>query len=190
MPEKKNRMTSERLFIAAKLEVFMSVLQSILSAGNGGVLNQLTSRFGINAEQATSAVSALVPTLAGGIKERIANNDIGLANLLTGEKMKQFARDVPNLGSPAAADVGKSLVAGIFSSDETSKIISTIAEKVGIGGDTVTKMLPIVATLVGGFISKSAASGGNLTETLGQLSEVGQGGFLGAVKGLTSKVFG
>jgi hypothetical protein len=51
-------------------------------------------------------------------------------------------------------------------------------------------MLPIVATLVGGFLSKNVASGGNLTETLGQLSNVGQHGIRGAVKSMVSKVLG
>ena len=168
----------------------MSIVDSLLSGEGGALINQLTGRLGINAEQATSAVSALVPMIAGGMKEKIANNDTGLANLLTGEKMTQVAGDLSNLGSPAAEDVGNSLLARIFDSGETSKIVATIAEKVGIGGDAVTKMLPIVATFVGGFVSKSAASGGNLTETLGQLSEVGQTGLLGAVKGLASKMFG
>jgi len=118
----------------------------MLSDGGGALMNHLTSRFGINAEQATSAVSALVPTLAGGMKDKIANHDTGLANLLTGDKMTQFAGDVSTLGSPAAEDVGNNLVARIFNSGETGKIISTIAEKAGIGSDTVSKMLPIVAT--------------------------------------------
>jgi hypothetical protein len=104
--------------------------------------------------------------------------------------MTQLAGGLSNLGSPAAEDVGNNLVARVFNSGETSGIVSTIAEKVGIGGDIVTKMLPVVATFMGGFISKTAASGGDLNETLGQLSEIGHGGFMGAVKGLAAKVFG
>ena len=168
----------------------MNILDSLLSAGSGDVVNQLAGRFGINPEQATSAVSALVPMLAGGMKEKIANNDTGLTDLLTGGQMAQFAVDPSSLQSPAATVAGNDLVSRIFGSAGTSNIISTVAEKGGISSEVVGKLLPIVATLVGGFISKSAASGGSLTDTVGQLSEVGQGGIMGAVKALASKVLG
>ena len=168
----------------------MSILDTVLSTGGGALVNQLATRFGINAEQATSAVSAMVPMIAGGMKEKIANNDPGITDLLTSGKLTQFAGELPNLGTPAAADAGNSLLSQIFSSGQTSNIVSTIAEKVGIGSDTVSKLLPIVATLVGGFVSKSAASGGNLADTVGQLADVGQGGILGAVKSLASKMLG
>ena len=166
----------------------MSILDTVLSTGGGALVNQLATRFGINAEQATSAVSAMVPMIAGGMKEKIANNDPGITGLLTSGTLTQFAGDSLALGSPAAAEAGNSLLSQLFTSGQSTSIVSTIAEKVGIGSDTVTKLLPIVATLVGGFVSKSAASGGNLTDTVGQLAEVGQGGVLGAVKSLASRM--
>jgi hypothetical protein len=141
----------------------MSILDSMLSGAGGALINQLTGRLGINAEQATSAVSALVPTIATGMNEKIANNDTGLANLLTGEKMTQFAGDLSNLGTPAAEEAGNNLVSRIFTSAETSKIVATVAERVGIGADTVTKMLPIVATFeksgdIAGFLYETGPS--------------------------------
>jgi hypothetical protein len=190
-PQKKNRATSEnnlRASFAKKGRNTMSISDSLLAAGGGGLVNQLASRFGINPEQATSAISALLPMLAGGMKEKITNNDTGLASLLTGQGMTQFAGNLSNLENPAATDAGNDLVSRIFSQGETSKIISTIAEKVGIGSDTLGKMMPILATFLGSVVSKSVANGGNLTDTLSHFSEAG--GVLGAVKSLASKVFG
>ncbi len=165
----------------------MSILDSLLAAGGGGLINQLAGRFGINPEQATSAVSTVLPMLAGGMKERIANNDPGLTSLLASPKMTQYAGDLSSLATPAAADTGNDLISRIFSPGDTSKLISTVAEKVGIGGDTIGKILPILATFLASTVSKSVANGANLTDTLDQFSE---SGILSAVKGLASKMFG
>jgi hypothetical protein len=165
----------------------MSITDSLLAAGGGGLINQLAGRVGINSEQATSAVSVLLPMLAGGMKERIANKDPGLTSLLTSTKMTQYAGDLSSLDSPAAANAGNDLISRIFSPGDASKMIATVAEKVGLGGDTIGKILPILATFLGSYVSKSVANGGNLTDTLDQFSE---SGILAAVKGLASKVFG
>jgi hypothetical protein len=168
----------------------MSISDSLLAAGGGGLVNQLASRFGINPEQATSAVSALLPMLAGGMKEKITNSETGLTTLLTGQKMSQFAGDLSTLASPDATNTGNDLMSRIFSQGETSKMISTVAEKVGIDSSTIGKMLPLLTTFLGGLVSKSVAGGGNLTDTLTQFSEAGHTGVLEAVKSLASKMFG
>jgi hypothetical protein len=165
----------------------MSILDSLLAAGGGGLINQLAGRFGVNPEQATSVVSTMLPMLAGGMKERIANHDPGLTSLLTSPKMAQFAGDLSSLATPSAADAGNDLISRIFSPGDTSKLVTTVAEKVGIGGDTIWKILPILATFLGSTVSKSAAGGANLNDTLDQFSE---SGILSAVKGLAAKMFG
>src|SRR4051812_43424114 len=104
----------------------MSIMDSLLAAGGGGLINQLASRFGINPEQATSAVSVLLPMLAGGMKDRIASKDPGLTSLLTNSKMTQYAGDLSSLDSPAATNLGNDLISRIFSQGDTSKMISTV----------------------------------------------------------------
>ena len=125
--------------------------------------------------------------LAGGMKERIKNNDPGLTSLLTSPKMTQYAGYLSSLATQGATDAGNDLISRIFSPGDTSKLISMVTEKVGIGSDTIGRILPILATFLGSTLSKSAASGGNLTDTLGHFSE---SGILSAVKGLASKMFG
>lgn len=168
----------------------MSILDSILSSGSGTVVDQLAGQFGITAGQASSAVSALLPALAGGMQEKLKGGDTGLASLLGGGTLTQFADNPSALATTAAVEQGKSLLASTFGSGEIGNMVSTVAEKAGIGSGVVAKMLPIAATLLGGFLSKSAASGGNLTDTLGQLSGTASEGLLGAVKSLASKIMG
>jgi hypothetical protein len=63
----------------------MNVLETILSAGGGGVVKQLAGQFGITPDQVTSSVSAIVPALANGAKEKLASGDnLGLSQLISG----------------------------------------------------------------------------------------------------------
>jgi hypothetical protein len=70
----------------------MGIVDSMLSAGSGGIANQLAGQFGINSDQAASTISALVPALAGGIKQKIESGDTGLTSLLTSGKLTVCGR--------------------------------------------------------------------------------------------------
>ncbi len=169
----------------------MNILETILSAGGGGIVNQLASQFGINADQATAATAALLPALAGGLKEKLdSGTGSGLASLINNGSLTQFADNPASLGTPAALEQGKSLLSGIFGSGDTSDLVSMVADKVGLSSGLIRTMLPIAATLLGAFLSKKAASGANVSDTLGHLANVGHSGLLDAVKGLASRVLG
>jgi hypothetical protein len=163
----------------------------MLSAGGGGIVNQLASQFGINAEQATAATSALLPALAGGLKEKLdSGSGSSITSLINSGTLTQYADNPASLGTPAALEQGKSLLSGIFGSGDTSDLVSMVAERVGLSSGLIRTMLPIGATLLGSFLSKKAASGGNVSDTLGHLANVGHSGLLDAVKGLASRVLG
>ena len=51
----------------------MNILNEILGAGNGQVLDRLGGQVGLNREQAQSALGSLLPALTGGIKNNMAN---------------------------------------------------------------------------------------------------------------------
>ena len=90
------------------------------------------------------------------------------------------------LASPAALDQGKTLLSKIFGSGDTGHMVSMVAEKVGLGSGVISSMLPIAATLLGGFLSKKVAAGGSLTDIVGQLASAGHSGFMDTVRGLVS----
>jgi hypothetical protein len=169
----------------------MSILDSLLSAGDGVVVKQLAGQFGVNSEQATSVVSTLLPALAGGLKEKLAHGDTsGLSNLISGGSLTKFADSPSSLATPEALEQGKSLVSKIFGSEDLTSVVSKVAEKAGISSNIVTSILPIAATLLGGLLSKNASAGGNLTDVIDQVSSAGQSGIVDAVKGLAAKMFG
>jgi len=169
----------------------MSILDSLLSAGDGGVVKQLAGQFGVNSEQATSVVSSLLPALAGGLKEKLAHGDTsGLSNLISGGSLTKFADNPSSLATPEALEQGKSLVSKIFGSEDLTNVISKVAEKAGVSSNVVTSILPVAATLLGGLLSKSSSAGGNLTDVIDQVASAGHSGIVDAVKGLAAKMFG
>jgi hypothetical protein len=50
----------------------MNIIDTVLSAGNGGLVKQLAGQLGITPLQVISAASALLPALAGGLQQRLA----------------------------------------------------------------------------------------------------------------------
>jgi hypothetical protein len=169
----------------------MSILENLLSAGGGEVVNQLSGKLGITADQATSSVSALLPALAAGMKEKLASgNASGITNLISGGTLTQFADNPSSLLTPAAVDQGKSLLGQIFGSQDLSGLITSVAEKAGVSGGVITTLLPMAASLLGGVLSKNSASGGNMAEMVDQFEAAGHAGILGAVKAMAAKLFG
>jgi hypothetical protein len=169
----------------------MNLLESLLSAGDGGVVKQLAGQFGINSEQASSVVSTLLPTLAGGLKERLGEGgSSGLSDLISGGTLTNFADNPSSLATPAALEQGKSLLGKIFGSSDLTNVVSTAAEKAGVSSSVVTSILPIAATLLGSLLSKSTSGGSSLTDAVNAVASAGHTGILDTVKNLAEKVFG
>ena len=169
----------------------MNLLETMLSAGGGGVVKQLAGQFGINSEQAGSVVSTLLPALAGGLKERLGEGGTsGLSDLISGGTLTKFADNPSSLATPAALEQGKSLVSKIFGSTDLTNLVSTVAEKAGVSSSVVTSILPIAATLLGGLLSKSTSGGSSLTDVVDQVASAGHSGIVDTVKSMAAKVFG
>ena len=171
----------------------MSLLENLLSSGDGSVLKQLSGQFGLNGDQITSAVSTMVPALAGGLKDKLAAGGTGadtLSKLISGGSLTNFLDTPASLASPAATETGNNLLSQVFGSSGINTLVSSLSEKSGISSGTMTKMLPVVMTMLGGFLAKgSATSGGDLTSTLSALTG-DTSGLLGAVKSLAAKFLG
>ena len=169
----------------------MSVLDTILSSMGPGVVQQITNQFCLDGNQATSALSALIPVLAGGLKDKVTGDGApGLMDTITGSTFQQFADNPASLSSPAAIQQGNSLLSQIFGGSEAlSDITSKASESSGLSSPLLRSMLPVVASLLMGYISKNAAGDpAKVTDLVSSLA--GGGGIVDALKGLASKVFG
>lgn len=165
----------------------MSLLDTIMSAGGGGVINQLAGQFGLSPEQAQNAVSALLPHITGQMQENASQPGglAGMANALESGDHQQYIDDPSQLSSPEAAQEGHGILGHLFGgSNAPDQIADQASQETGLHPGLLKSMLPVVASLAMGALSKHAesASGeqgegaGGLMGALGSILGGGQGG--------------
>jgi hypothetical protein len=139
----------------------MDLLNMLLNQGGGQAVRQLAQNFGLNEDQAISAISNLVPALGQGLA-RNASQEGGLESLLgalTGGQHKRYLEDPSILGQQDSIDDGNGILSHIFGSKDVSRqVAQQTSEKTGIGVDVLKKMLPMVAALAMGALSHQSSS--------------------------------
>ncbi len=161
----------------------MNILDSLLNAGNGAVVSQLASKFGLDPSQATAALSSLLPALASGVQRNAASPG-GLEQLTAALRSgghERYLDDPSTLAAPETVQDGNGILGHIFGTKEASRqVAGHAAEKSGISADILKKMLPVVASLVMAQLAKKQASA---PADAGAVGSDG-GGLLGALGGL------
>ena len=131
-----------------------------MNAADGKAVQQVGQRFGIPEDQVGSVLGQLVPALVAGL-QRNASQQGGMDALLGALKSGDHGQylDKPELlGQESTIEDGNSILGHIFGSKDVSRAVATrAAEQTGIGTDVLKKMLPVVATMVMGSLSKQNA---------------------------------
>lgn len=83
----------------------MKMLETMLSAGGGAVVEQPASQFGLDADQAPSSVSALLPALAGDLQRNAGSDGFGISSHHQREIL-QVCRESFPFGRPGRARAG------------------------------------------------------------------------------------
>jgi hypothetical protein len=138
----------------------MNLMDFILNEKNGAAVSQLASQFGLNENQATSAVQNLIPALAGGLQRNISQG--GLENLLgalTGGQHQRYLEDPSALNSDDARVEGNGILGHILGSKDVSRqVAAQAATNTGISEAVLKQMLPAVASLAMGALSRHTAT--------------------------------
>lgn len=138
----------------------MNLLEAILGAQNGGVVDQLGQQFGLNQQQTNSAIGALLPSLASGLARNASSQD-GLGALmgaLTSGNHGRFVDNLGQLGLGAATQEGNGILGHILGSKDVSRqVAAQAAAQTGISDDLLKKMLPVLASLAMGMLAKQGA---------------------------------
>lgn len=176
------------------------IMEMLMNAAGGGAVQQVGQRFGLSDDQAGSAVGHLVPALMAGL-QRNASQEGGMAALLGALNNGNHAQylDRPELlGQEATTQDGNSILGHIFGNKDGSRAVAgRVAEETGIGVDILKKMLPMVATMVMGSLSKqnatapahgSEAGGGSLLSSL--FDQSGGGTMADGAVGLLGRFLG
>lgn len=162
------------------------LLDAVLSAGGGSAIQMLGGRFGLPPAATRSALEALLPMVSGGLKNQ-AQTPSGIEGLL-GNVLKpahtQYGEDANQLARPGTTAMGNEVLGAIFGNDrEVSRTVAAqAAQKTGLDVGVLKQMLPIVAMMAAGAMSKNANAGG-LGNLIGAAMGGGGGGMLGNVLG-------
>lgn len=145
-------------------------------------IEALATQLGVPREQAEKGAEALLPSILGGMGDRSggssARNSDTLEseiNALGGAGLADNATDA----QPTEVSKGNQLLGHIFGSKDVSRqVAGNASEKSGLDPALLKKMLPILAMLVAGQMSKRAGSqpgglGGILGSVLGTLGGAG-----------------
>ncbi len=159
----------------------MGLLEQLLGADNGAAVDQISRQLGLDASQTTSALEALLPTVAAGF-QRSASSGTGLEGLLgalTGGGAGNAVDVLSQLGQPTAVSGGNDILGQIFGSKDVSREVAARASaQTGIGPEILKAMLPMVATMVMGAMAKGAFGGGQGAAQAPSLGANAGGGIL------------
>lgn len=148
----------------------MNILDAIVNAQDGAAVRQLGSQVGLAPDQATTALSALVPALAAGFQRNLQSQGgvESLMSALSSGNHRQYIDNPASLGEQAAVTDGNGILGHLLGSKEASRqVASRAAEQTGLSADVLKRMLPLAATLMMGTFSKQSAGASPLSAGLG-----------------------
>src|SRR6185436_8970047 len=148
----------------------MNILDAIVNAQDGAAVRQLGSQVGLAPDQATAAVSALVPALAAGFQRNLQSQG-GMENLmsaLSSGNHGQYIDNPTSLGGETAVADGNGILGHLLGSKDVSReVASRASAQTGLSPDVLKQMLPLAATLMMGAFSKQSASVSSVGAGLG-----------------------
>ncbi len=175
----------------------MNLLDMIMSAQGGAAAQQAGAQLGLNQQQSQSAIAALLPAISSALKQNTASPQglAGLLGALQGGNHEQYLENPQMLGQPETVNDGNAILGHLFGSKDVSRAVAgQAAQKTGLGADVLKKMLPLVATMAMGSLSKqtrqpdmkSALAGLAMQHLMGG-KQSGLGAILGAVTGANGR---
>lgn len=148
----------------------MNLLDMLMSTQkNSGTLGQLAKNFGLGESQTQSVVDQLLPMLARGLQKNTAKKD-GLEDLfkaLSSGNHQQYTDNTDLLGNSSTTSTGNSILGHIFGSKDVSRNVAAhAAAETGVSSSIIKKMLPVIASMAMGALSKNAGNKGLLGSLL------------------------
>ena len=155
--------------------IVMNLLQMVLQNSGGSVVNQLAKQFNLDQDQATGALSALIPAINRGLSNTTSGASgessgletlMKLAGLVQGEAVMD---DVSKLNAGDTVEKGNMFLQQLLGGKDASRNVAAhAAEQTGLDVSILKKMLPLAATVAMGAVSKKANNEGGIESLFGQ----------------------
>ncbi len=159
----------------------MDILDTLRRSGG---IEAMAGQLGISPAQATAGAEVLLPSILGGFKKRGEAGGGGTAGI--GDLIGMLGglgggALADNVVGPEPTDVarGNEVLGQIFGSKEVSRqVAGQASQQSGLSPELLKKMLPILAMLVGGYLSSRAGGAGTPAQGGGVFGDI-----LGSVLG-------
>jgi hypothetical protein len=158
-----------------------NVLEALFADDNKAAIEEVQKNFNLTEKETRVAVEELIPALSRGLQKNSANA-AGMDDLLDALRTGSHREYMEKPGTLSASETtkdGNDILGHIFGDKKVSREVANRAsEKSGLSSTLLKKMLPIVASLVMGALSKKvlgtgasashsrSSSGGLLTSLL------------------------
>ncbi len=141
-------------------------LVELLGSGPGQMaVGQIAQQLGIDERTANTAMRAVVPALSRGF----TNNAMrpggieALSGALGNGNHGRYVDRPDVLGQPEAVADGNAILGHVFGSKDVSRnVAGHAATQTGVGADIIKQMLPMVAAVAMGMLSKQTQGGRQL----------------------------
>ncbi len=164
----------------------MELLDIIRQAQGGNSLGAIGQQFGLDDNQTAAAVEQLAPVIAAGLRRNIAQSPDNVASLIQALQKgdhDQYLDNPESLQFSNVATDGNAILGHIFGSKDVSREVAMrAAGSSGIGGSIMKKLMPVIASMVIGSLTKKMMGGGATTRRSAPSSQ-GGGGALGDILG-------
>lgn len=135
----------------------MNILDIIKQTQGGGALGKIGEQFGLDDKQTGNILEELMPKFGDGVKEQSRQKG-GLENIfdmLQDDNKNRYADDANGLQDDSVKNVGNDILGGFFGNKEGSRqVAKDVAAKTGVSDSVIKGMLPYIAPIVIGALSK------------------------------------
>ncbi|MCZ8041458.1 MAG: DUF937 domain-containing protein [Beijerinckiaceae bacterium] len=155
----------------------MNLFEMMQQAQNGQAMQNIARQYGLSPQQTQAAIDALLPAFSMGLQRQTQDPYAfgSLAQMMTASPFGHIF-DANGDGIPDnARSAGTDVLSQLFGSKEVSNAVAAQAAATsGVGQAVLKQMLPVIAAMVMGGLTKSMQSNG-LGGILGQFSEMMRG---------------
>ncbi|MFO1435657.1 MAG: DUF937 domain-containing protein [Gammaproteobacteria bacterium] len=141
----------------------MNILDTILAAGGGDAVTQLARQFGTQPQATQSALSQIVSVLGKGIAANTATQGglDGLLGALAGGNHARYIDDLAHATSANGINDGNGILGHILGGKDVSRELATrVGSNTGVSSTIIQQMLPVIASMMMGALSKQQSGGG------------------------------
>ncbi|WP_056795786.1 DUF937 domain-containing protein [Bosea sp. Root381] len=155
----------------------MNLYEMMLQAQNGQAMQNLARQYGLSQQQTQAAIDALLPAFSMGLQRKTQDPYAfgSLAQMMTASPFGRiFDTDGDGIPDNARA-AGNDALSQLFGSKEVSSAVAAQAAATsGVAQAVLKQMMPVIAAMVMGGLSKSMSSQG-MGGMLGQFAEMMRG---------------